>query len=421
MNLPGACSRHTPIAAPRSARTSLLLITTTSAALLYLDRICMGEIVKSAAFRAEMPLTPEQTGRLLSAFFFAYAFGQFPAGWLADRFGPRRMLTLYVLLWSMFTALTGFATGLASLVLLRALTGLSEAGAYPACGKLIRAWFDPGQRGRASGCVAFGGRLGNALALYLTAVLILALGGWRHVLWLYGSAGLLVAIAAWKLLRDAPEGTPAPARHARGFPFRALMTHGQLWLFSLAQFGVNFGAALSITWLPAYLQDALKVPGTEASRLLSFALFAGLAGLPLGGFFADWSLRRFGAVWGRRIPLLTGYCLAAAAFAIMLVSRDPRMIAAAAGAVEFFTVLSTAAVWAMNQDIGQEHTGVCQAWTNGLGNMGAAVLPLVVPWMKDTSTGAIAWPAVFGACLGAYLISALIALRLDPRRTLVVR
>lgn len=402
-------------------RVALLLVTTASAALLYLDRICMGEIVKSAAFRAEMPLTPEQTGRLLSAFFFAYAFGQFPAGWLADRFGPRRMLTLYILLWSLFTALTGFATGLASLVLLRALTGLSEAGAYPACGKLIRAWFEPAQRGRASGCVAFGGRIGNAVALYLTAVLIAALGGWRHVLWLYGAAGIVIAFAAWRLLRDAPGETDAPVHTAGGFPFRALVSHRQLWLFALAQFGVNFGAALSITWLPAYLQDALLVPGNEASRLLSFALFAGLAGLPLGGFFADWSLRRWGAVWGRRVPLLTGYGLAGACFAVMLVSRDPVLIASAAGAVEFFTVLSTAAVWAMNQDIGQEHTGVCQAWTNGLGNMGAAVLPLVVPLLKDPATGTIAWTTVFALCLAAYAAAAIIALCLDPRRTLFPR
>ena len=402
-----------------SRRTFILLIATLNAALLYLDRICMGEIVKSDAFRREIALTPEETGRLLSAFFFAYALGQFPAGWLADRFGARRMLTIYVASWSLLTAVTGFTGGLLGLVVMRALCGLAEAGAYPASGKLIRAWFPQAQRGRASGCVASGGRIGNATALYLTAVLVLALGGWRQVLWLYGSLGLVLAAASWGVFRNSPDhATRLPSGTAGGFPFRALFSHGHLWLFALAQFGVNFGAALSVTWLPAYLKDALHVPGTEASRLLSVALFAGLIGLPLGGFFADWSLARFGTVWGRRVPLLVGYCLAAACFGVMLISREPKWIAAAAGAVEFFTVLSTAAVWAMNQDIGQERTGVCQAWTNGIGNLGAAVLPLIVPLFKDAATGAIAWPVVFSLCLGAYFVSALLILCLDPRRTL---
>ena len=233
------------------------------------------------------------------------------------------------------------------------------------------------------------------------------------------STSSVLAVASWCVLRDSPDpASRLPSGTGGGFPFRALFTHRPLWLFALAQFGVNFGAALSVTWLPAYLKDALHVPGTEASRLLSVALFAGLIGLPLGGFFADWALARFGAVWGRRVPLLVGYCLAAACFGVMLSSREPKWIAAAAGAVEFFTVLSTAAVWAMNQDIGQERTGVCQAWTNGIGNFGAAVLPLIVPLFKDAATGAIAWPVIFGLCLGAYLISALLTLCIDPRRTL---
>jgi len=77
--------------------------------ILYLDRICLGEIVKSASFKAEIPLDKEQIGTILGAFFFAYAIFQVPSGWASDRFGARPMLTIYIAGWSFMTALTGLA------------------------------------------------------------------------------------------------------------------------------------------------------------------------------------------------------------------------------------------------------------------------------------------------------------------------
>ena len=113
-------------------RYLLLAVATANAFLLYLDRICMGAVVQSASFQREFGLAKEHVGDVLAAFFFAYALGQLPAGWLADRFGPRRMLVTYILLWSLFTALTGVVGGLLGLVVVRLACGLAEAGAYPA-------------------------------------------------------------------------------------------------------------------------------------------------------------------------------------------------------------------------------------------------------------------------------------------------
>src|SRR5260370_31218911 len=79
----------------------------------------MAAVVKSARFQQEMGRDKERTGDILASFFFACALGQMPAGWLADRFGPRRMLVAYIALWSLCTAFTGFATGLLALVIVR--------------------------------------------------------------------------------------------------------------------------------------------------------------------------------------------------------------------------------------------------------------------------------------------------------------
>ena len=92
---------------PSRVRGRIIAVSMAMAFILYLDRICLAEIVKAVSFQQEVALTKEQIGRVLGVFFFSYALFQVPAGWASDRLGARPMLTLYIVLWSLFTALTG--------------------------------------------------------------------------------------------------------------------------------------------------------------------------------------------------------------------------------------------------------------------------------------------------------------------------
>src|SRR4029077_9629238 len=121
--------------------------------------------------REEFRLSPVQMGWVLGAFFWAYALGQVPAGWLGDRFGGRRMMTIYILAWSLFTATTAAASALALLIAARLAFGLAQAGAYPTATSLLGRWVPTGSRGTASSLVALGGRIGGAGAPILTAFL----------------------------------------------------------------------------------------------------------------------------------------------------------------------------------------------------------------------------------------------------------
>ena len=127
-------------ARPTNIRHRIIGVTMLMAFILYLDRICMGEIVKSVSFHKDLGLSKEQIGRILGSFFFAYALFQVPAGWASDRFGARPMLTIYIVLWSLFTAMTGFVSGFTGLLMARLLCGVAEAGAYPTAMALIRKW-----------------------------------------------------------------------------------------------------------------------------------------------------------------------------------------------------------------------------------------------------------------------------------------
>jgi MFS transporter, ACS family, glucarate transporter len=155
---------------PTSIRWIILALTVCVAVLLYLDRYCLGFVLSYV--RENYGLTEDQTRFLVSAFFYTYAFGQIPCGWLADRYGARLMLSLYLAIWSALTGLMGFAQGFITLLLFRFGCGLFEAGAYPACAGLIRRWIPYEKRGFASGVVSLGGRIGGTVAPLATAYLM---------------------------------------------------------------------------------------------------------------------------------------------------------------------------------------------------------------------------------------------------------
>jgi sugar phosphate permease len=155
---------------PTKVRHLVVAATTLMAVLLYLDRFCISMSVRF--IQEELLLTRFQVGVILSSFFYAYALGQVPSGWLSDRFGARKMLTFYIVLWSLFTACTGIVYGFFALLVIRIGFGLGQAGAYPTAANVISKWVLFSARGTASGIVSLGGRFGGWLAPILTGWLI---------------------------------------------------------------------------------------------------------------------------------------------------------------------------------------------------------------------------------------------------------
>ena len=156
----------------RATRIRYLIVAaaTLMSFLLYLDRFCVSFAVDY--IRQDLGMTQNQAKWFLSAFFWSYALGQVPAGWLSDRFGARIMLVIYILTWSFFTGLIGAAHSFLILIVTRLGCGLGQAGAYPTAASIVGRWMPTSARGSASAIVANGGRVGGALAPVLTAYLI---------------------------------------------------------------------------------------------------------------------------------------------------------------------------------------------------------------------------------------------------------
>ena len=198
----------TPVAAPAAsrARFGVLAFGVALAGVTYLDRVCISVTAKQ--IMRELSLSEVQMSFVFSAFTLAYAIFEIPTGCWGDRIGPRRVLTRIVLWWSTFTALTAAAFSYPSLLAVRFLFGVGEAGAWPNVAKAFSRWFPTSERGTAQGIFFMGAHFAGGMTPLLVAAMLAHLP-WRAVFVIFGMVGV-VWTAAWnRWFRDDPAEHPS--------------------------------------------------------------------------------------------------------------------------------------------------------------------------------------------------------------------
>ena len=209
----------------------------------------------------DFALDASKLGIVLSAFFFGYAFMQIPGGWLADRFGSKKVIIVAVLMWSIFTGLTGLAWSLTSLVLIRFLFGIGE-GAFPAGStKAIADYFPAEKRTKAQSTMMSSNAVGGALAPIICAPLLLWLG-WRNVFLAISLLGVISIIwflyvtrAKHEVAVSEKEQKPKPTKQE----YKQLLRNPYLWKVLFIFFFVNIATWGLLSWMPTYLMDAMGI------------------------------------------------------------------------------------------------------------------------------------------------------------------
>ena len=343
------------------------------AALSFIDRAAISQM--APAIVKELHLSPAQMGLVFSAFGLTYAVCEIPSGWLCDRFGARRLLTRVVLLWSIFTAATGLVWSFPSLVVTRLLFGAGESGCFPGLARVFRTWLSREERNSAEGIKAAAARWGAALTPPLIVALYAWLN-WRQVFLLFGAAGIIWAIAFYRLYRDIPpRHVPAP-REAT--PWKTILGSRSVWALGLQWFCHYYGFYFYITWLPLYLYQARGLDLRQESLAAGLPLFSAGA----GSLFAGWALtrltRRIGST-GRARKLL-GYAAYGGAAVLLLLFTfiaHPGLAIVVLSLSSFAAEFSGPISWTAAMDIGGEHVGTVSGFMNTLGHCGAAVAPAV--------------------------------------------
>ena len=376
-------------ARPTRARFAVLAFLCSLTFVLYLDRVCMGQAVKP--IQDEMHLTNSQMGMVLMAFTLAYGLFEVPTGHLGDRYGSRGVLARIVIWWSVFTALTGAATGFYSLLAVRFLFGAGEAGAYPNAARVIARWFPPAERGRVQGLLMSFALVGGTVSPVAAGYLI-DLWGWRWTFVAFGAVGVAWAVAFLGWFRDDPaahpsvnglellritDGTPPPppaasAAHPVRFPWRQTFRDRNIWLLGLIMTCSAFTSYLYFSWYPKYLQEAYGLNIRQSGWLTSMVLGAGAVGTLGGGLLVDRAVRRGrDPVRARRHLGATALLLAAGLLLVSSRCEDPVLSAGLAAASCLAMLGQQSAWWSTATEVGGRHVGALFGLMNGMGIFGA--------------------------------------------------
>jgi MFS family permease len=394
--------------------------------ILYLDRASMS--VLAPAIRSELQLGPLAMGWVFSAFVWGYALFHIPAGWLGDRFGARRVLAAIVVLWSAFTAATGCAWNLVSMLAIRFLFGAAEAGATPNVSRSFARWIPLSERARAQGFY-FSGMSAGAASAPVAATFCLLHWGWRTSFALFGAAGLVWAAAWYLWYRDTPAGHPAvnraeleilpvpqPAGSPASIRWAKLLQSSNLRAILLMYLSYGYTGYIYITWFPTYLREARNLPIGLAGLLAGVPSILSVLAKPLGGWASDFLTARRGLLLGRRLVGMAGFALGGLAVLPGLLLANPYLAVLFLAVADAGAALAHGVCFAVCLDVGLRRAGTLSALMLTMGSLGNAVSALSFGGFLET-TGS--WTPPFLIAMAANLAGMLLWLKIDPREELV--
>jgi MFS family permease len=359
------------------------------AAITYLDRVCIS--ITAPEIMRELSLSQLQMSFVFSAFTMAYGLFEIPTGWWGDRVGTRRVLTRIVSWWSFFTMATAATFNYASLLLVRFLFGVGEAGAWPNAAKTFSRWFPSSERGTAQGIFFMGAHLAGGLTPLLVTAL-LAHFHWRTVFLIFGAVGFVWAGSWYRWFRDDPAQHPAVSaseldhirrgrlldsgEHSR-VPWRIILRSRSILALCGMYFTQSYGFYFYITWFPTYLRNQ-GFSSTTLSVLSGLPLILSVAADLLGGLTTDAVSRRHGLRWGR--CGVGGGSLAVAGFAILgsAASQNALLSALLIGVGGASSAFLLGASWGVCVDIAGRHAGVVTGCMNTAGQIGGTLSPIIV-------------------------------------------
>lgn len=400
-------------------------------AVAYLDRVNIS--IAGNSISAEYHLSKVQLGWIFSAFLWGYALFQTPGGWLADRFGPRRVLAAGVLWWGIFTALTAAVSAKIAFALLifaavRFFLGAGEAIIYPASNQFVSRWIPSQERGIANGFIFSGVGAGAGVTPVLITYLMIHYG-WRSSFWMSAVIGLIAGTAWYFVARDTPEqhafvsarelahiqaGRTAKSTANGRISWGTILASKEVLALTLSYFGYGYVAWIFFNWFFIYLADVrgLNLKASAFYTTLPFLAMAVCS--PLGGAISDKITKHFGKRAGRCGIAVFGLLLTAVFLVLGSQVHSPRLaslvLAGGAGAL----YLSQSSFWSVTADIASGSSGSVSGFMNMGNQLGAALTVILTPYIATR----LSWTTAFYVAAAMAAAGAAAWLFVEPDRAL---
>jgi len=386
-----------------------IVLVTAAIALNYMDRSTLA--IGNVKIREEFGLSATAIGALGSAWALTYGFAQLPSGYLLDRIGPKILVGITMVVWSLFQAAGGLAGSYFQLMLSRIGLGVTEAPCFPSATRSVSDWFDVKDRGVPSGVYTSGAYIGPTLAPPILTTVMLAYN-WRVMFVVMGLAGVVAAVV-WFLIYREPRTQalqPRDEEYLRSnreasssvslrqwsslFRFRAM------WALMLGAFCTGYITWMYQTWLPAYLEMQQHISIAKAGFLASVPLICAFFGALCGGYVSDWLVKRgVNQIASRRRPLILGL-LASAAFTGLAANASSAGMAIGCIALSmFFMQFGITCKWILVTVVTpQAYCASAASNQNFAGFLGGTLSPILTGFIVD-ETGSFVLALSIGAVI----------------------
>lgn len=357
-------------------RFRLISLSTLAVFICYIDRINIS--VAAVEIQDQFGWDNTQLGLVFSSFFTGYIFTQYLGGFLADRYGGKKVLGYGVLLWSFFTILTPAAAhhSFFFLIIVRVLMGLGEGITFPAWHSLYARWIPYQERTRAIAFTNSGIPLGSIFAYIMTPIIMIMLG-WEWAFYSFGALGVVWFFFWHRNITSLPTDHPdiaqkeldfilaeAPAKEkAQKLPaFKKLIKNKPLWAIIVAHFCVNWPLFVLISWLPIFIKDGLGVSYQDDTAtfilLILVPSLVSVVFVNLGGYLSDFFIQKGHRILTvRKISTVIGFGGSSLALAILPSVGSIIGVMTMLSITNMCAGLGTGGYSVNHADIGPKHTG----------------------------------------------------------------
>lgn len=348
----------------------------------FLDRINIS--VAGSAIMRDLDLSAAEWGWVQSAFILSYGLMQIPMGAFGDHHGHRKVLALIVLWWSLFTAFTGLAGGLLTMLAIRFMFGMGEAGSSPCSTGVISRWFEKNEVGKAQGYVWAASRMGGALTPFVV-IPVMAWLGWRAAFYLLGTLGIVWAVVWYAYYRDRQPSAALQESQKIQIPWRAILHSHQVWIICAMYFFYAFGSWFFFSWFPTFMELGRGFAKSELTYAVAVPFVMSMLGNIMGGYLTDRLSAKYGLKVGRKA--LGSTSLAVSAVCMFLAAFIPGKMAVFVFLSLCFGIfdLMLPSAWALCIDLGKQYAGAVSGAMNTAGNIGGFFCGILFGFLVQSS------------------------------------